>query len=155
MDDSRQKALVTAANVLTYKNRSSQALYDRLIEKEISPEDAAYAVARLIELGFLNDARYAEDLVSACRAKGWGRSRIRQELKKKAVDQDLADSLLEDFEPDYDKMKRLLAAKLKGDGPFEPRDIKRAADSLARRGFSWDQIKRALSEYTEQLEENE
>lgn len=144
-----------AANVLTYKNRSAASLYDRLLEKGLSQQDSAYAVGRLVELGFLNDGQYAESLVSAYRAKGWGKTRIKQELKKKKLEQELIDSLLDDFEPDYDKMRKMIAAKLKGDAAPDRAALKCVSDSLARKGFSWEQIRKALDEYTEQLEEME
>lgn len=154
-EESKKKALTVAANVLTYKNRSAAALYDRLIEKGQPEEEAAYAVARLKELGFLNDEQYGQSLMASCRAKGWGRTRIKQELKKRQLDPELVDRLLEDFEPDYDKMKKLISSKLKNDPSPDRAAVKRVADSLARRGFSWDQIRRALDEYTQQLEEME
>ena len=153
--ESRKKALAIAANVLTYKNRSAAALYDRLLEKEIGEEDAAYAVARLIELGFLNDETYGRHVVEQCRAKGWGRSRIAQELKKKQLDAELIGQLLEDFEPDYDKMQKLIAAKLKGDPNPDRAALKKVSDSLARKGFSWAQIKQALSNYSASFGDDE
>ena len=153
--ESKKKALATAANVLTYKNRSAAALYNRLLEKEIGEEDAAYAVARLIELGFLNDETYGQMIVEQCRAKGWGKSRIAQELKKKQLEADLIGLLLEDFEPDYEKMQKMIAAKLKGDPHPDRAAIKKVSDSLARKGFGWSQIKQALDGYMASIEENE
>ena len=154
-EERRKKALAVAANVLTYTNRSAAALHDRLLEKGIEEEDAAYAVARLIELGFLNDETYGRQVVEQCRAKGWGRIRIAQELKKKQLEPELAERLLEDFEPDTEKMRRLIDARLKGDPAPDRAAVKKAADSLARRGLTWAQIRQALSDYTEQLEEME
>ena len=153
--ESKKKALATAANVLTYKNRSAAALYDRLLEKEITEEDAAYAVARLIELGFLNDETYGQHVVEQCRAKGWGRSRIAQELKKKQLEPEMIDLLLEDFEPDYEKMQKMIAAKLKGNPHPDRAAIKKVTDSLARKGFGWSQIKQALDGYMASMEEVE
>lgn len=146
--ETRKKALAAAANVLSYKNRSAAALYDRLLEKEIGEEDAAYAVARLIELGFLNDETYGRHVVEQCRAKGWGRSRIAQELKKKQLEPELVSLLLEDFEPDYDKLQKMIAAKLKGDPAPDRTAVKKVSDSLLRKGFSWGQIRQALAQYS-------
>ena len=42
MEGDKKKALAVAANVLRYKNRSSEALYERLLEKGIDSEDAEY-----------------------------------------------------------------------------------------------------------------
>ncbi len=153
--ETKKKALATAANVLTYKNRSAAALYDRLLEKEIGEADAAYAVARLIELGFLNDETYGRHVIEQCRAKGWGKSRIAQELKKKQLDPELILLLLEDFEPDYEKMQKLIAAKLKGNPNPDRAALKKVSDSLARKGFSWAQIKQALSNYSASFGETE
>lgn len=153
MSDSRDKVLATAANVLTYKNRSAAALYDRLLEKGFSEEDSAYAVSRLVELGYLNDETYAISLIESYRAKGWGKGRIKQELKQKKLEQGLIEALLEDFEPDYDKMKKMIEAKLKGETNPDRAMVKRVSDSLMRKGFSWDQIKRAMGEYIDSLEE--
>ena len=46
MEGYKKKALAVAANVLRYKKRSSEALYERLLEKGIDSEDAEYAVNR-------------------------------------------------------------------------------------------------------------
>ena len=126
-----------------------------MLEKEIGEEDAAYAVARLIELGLLNDETYGQMIVEQCRAKGWGKRRIAQELKKKQLEADLIGLLLEDFEPDYEKMQKMIAAKLKGDPHPDRAAIKKVSDSLARKGFGWSQIKQALDGYMASIEENE
>ena len=60
----RDRALRTAANVLQYRQRSARALYDRLLEKGLEPELAEYAVERLQQLGYLNDAEYGRLLRS-------------------------------------------------------------------------------------------
>ena len=85
-EERRERVLRTAANVLTYRARSSQALYDRLVEKGASPEDAAWAVARLRELGYLNDADYGRLVVRDLAARGYGPGRIRRALLDKKLD---------------------------------------------------------------------
>ena len=61
--DSREKTLHMAANVLEYRHRSSRALYQRLLEKGAEEQDAAYAVSRLQQMGFLNAGEYGAMLV--------------------------------------------------------------------------------------------
>ena len=84
--DSREKTLRMAANVLEYRHRSSRALYQRLLEKGAEEQDAAYAVARLQQLGFLNDGEYGKLLVRDLCRRGYGPARIRQYLKEKQLD---------------------------------------------------------------------
>ena len=80
-EERRERVLRTAANVLTYRARSSQALYDRLVEKGAAPEDAAWAVARLRELGYLNDADYGRLVVRDLAARGYGPGRFSFNVK--------------------------------------------------------------------------
>ena len=81
--DSREKTLRMAANVLEYRHRSSRALYQRLLEKGAEEQDAAYAVSRLQQMGFLNDGEYGKLLVRDLCRRGYGPSRIHQYLKEK------------------------------------------------------------------------
>ena len=84
--DSREKTLQMAANVLEYRHRSSRALYQRLLEKGAEEQDAAYAVARLQELGYLNDGVYGGMLVRDLCQRGYGPARIRRYLREKQID---------------------------------------------------------------------
>ena len=155
MEGDKKKALAVAANVLRYKNRSSEALYERLLEKGIDSEDAEYAVNRLRELGFLNDYEYGESVVRQCRAKGWGAIRVKQELKKRKVPAEYISSLLEGFSPDYEKALKTVRGVLDKSGTADNRAaLKKASDSLARKGYSWEQIYKVLEEYRYLLEEN-
>ncbi len=150
--DSRDKALEKAANVLSYRNQSASALYERLLEKEVASDDARYAVDRLKELGLLNDDRYAESLVERGRAAGHGAMRIRQELRRKGLEQETIELSLEAFEPDHNEMRKIISKAIKGGSP-DRKALKKASDSLLRRGFSWEQVNAALREYIDQLED--
>ena len=48
---------------------------------------------------------------------------------------------------------RYLAQRFRGTPPDE-RELKRAADALARRGFRWEDVKSALRGYTDSLAED-
>ena len=53
--ESLKKAMERAGNILSYHALSAAQLYDRLVEKGESEEDAAAVVAKLLQLGYLND----------------------------------------------------------------------------------------------------
>lgn len=150
----RDRALKTAANVLQYRQRSAQALYDRLLEKEIDPEDAAYAVARLLELGFLNDGEYARLLVRELSGRGYGPARIRQALREKKLEPETVELAMEEYQPDPERLRRYVESKLRGQQP-DRKTLKRVSDGLFRRGFGWEDIRRALREYTDIAEDAE
>ena len=152
--DSREKTLRMAANVLEYRHRSSRALYQRLLEKGAEEQDAAYAVARLQQMGFLNDGEYGKLLVRDLCRRGYGPVRIRQYLKEKQLDGPDIDIAMEDYVLLPEKLEQYIQSKLRGQTP-DRKALKRVADGLYRRGFDWSDIQRALREYTDSLEVEE
>lgn len=151
-EQSQKKAVERAANVLSLRPYSCAGLYRRLVEKGVEPEDAAYAVERLAELRLLDDDQYARDLCRSGRSKGWGAARIRQELRRKGIDEECAERALAGFEPDSDKLMRFVRARL-GDGKPDRAALRRVSDGLYRRGFSWDEINEAIGACLEEMED--
>lgn len=151
---SREQALKTAANVLQYRQRSARALYERLLEKEIAPEDAEYAVERLKQLGYLNDGEYAALLVRELSGRGYGPRRIRQTLREKKLEPETVEAAMETCQTDPEQLRRYVESRLKGQ-TADRRSLKRVSDGLCRRGFSWEDIRRALREYTDIAEDTE
>ena len=149
--DSREKTLRMAANVLEYRHRSSRALYQRLLEKGAEEQDAAYVVARLQQMGFLNDGEYGKLLVRDLCRRGYGPNRIRQYLKEKQLDGPDIDIAMEDYALLPEKLEQYIQSKLRG-SQADRKALKRVADGLYRRGFSWGVIQSALREYTNSLE---
>ena len=150
----REKALQTAANVLQYHHRSAQALYDRLLEKEIPEQDAAYAVARLQELGYLNDTEYGRRLVRDLAQRGYGAARIRRTLMEKKLSKEDIELAMEEYSPDEARMQSYIRSRLQP-GQTDRRRIKQVSDGLFRRGFCWEEIRAALQVYADQWEEEE
>lgn len=150
-NESREKTLRMAANVLEYRHRSSRALYQRLLEKGAEEQDAAYAVARLQQLGFLNDGEYGKLLVRDLCRRGYGPNRIRQYLKEKQLDGPDIDTAMEDYVFLPEKLQAYIDSKLRGQTP-DRKALKRVADGLFRRGFSWGTVQNALRDYTDALE---
>ena len=150
--ESQEKVLNQAATLLEYQNRSCQALFERLLEKGADEQDAAYAVARLRELGYLDDTRYGALILRELTARGYGKARVRQKLREKKIEASVIETLLETYEPDREKLAALAASRLRGK-QVDRRELKRTADALFRRGFSWSEIQDVLREFEMQAEE--
>lgn len=128
--------------------RTEQELEDSEPETEREALEArAESVADWLEnLGLLNDGQYARDVVRWCAEKGYGARRVRDELFRRGVPRELWDEALEDFSGAEEAVDRFLAQKLRNwDG--DPKELKRAADALARKGFSWSEISEGLERY--------
>ncbi len=163
LDDGDFAALREAADMSRAKERAlrmigarplgSRELYGKLIEKGESEAHSAAAVARMVELGFVNDAEYARSLVRHYSAKGYGARRIKDELYRRRLPRELWDEALEEMPDTDDTLDRLLASRMRGAAPDDKAAVKKATDALMRRGYNWEEIRSALYRYTSQLEE--
>ena len=146
------RALDAAARQLSYRPLSARALRDKLTEKGHGGDEADYAVAWLTERGYLSDERLAESAVRDYTRRGYGALRIRQELRRKGIDEETAASVLEACEPDEDALRALLDKRLHGD-LSDRREVGKAVAALQRRGYRWEEIRRVLNAYGAELEE--
>lgn len=141
-----ESAKKRALRMLEKRDFAVGELTDRLRRKGETPEDAGAAVSRLAEVGFLDDVRYAGMVVRHYAARGFGRARIREELRRRFVPRELWDEALAEAPDPDDTLDTLLRIKLKSDAP-DAAELKRASDALCRRGYSWDEVRAAVERY--------
>lgn len=149
-----RRALEDSAKQLSYRALTEKGLRDKLTAKGHAEDAAEYAIAWLLERGLLCDSALADATVRSYGRKGYGRLRIRQELKKRGVDAETAETALEDFDADLETMTALLDKRLKGD-LSDRKEVNKAVAALQRRGFVWEDIRKALNAYGAQLELDE
>jgi len=152
-DEKLSKTKKRAMNVLSARQLTRAAMEKRLIELGETSENAADAADWLVEIGLINDAEYAAELVRGCVRRGFGARRIRDELYKRRVPRELWDDALAEIE-DGETVASAVAfieRKLRGDAPdFD--DKRKIGAALARRGHSWSDINAAFAEYAENLD---
>lgn len=136
-----------ALRIINARAMSEREMYDRLVEKGESEQNAAAAVAWLLDLHFLNDADYAAAVARHCAAKGYGKRRVRDELYKRKIPRELWDAAMEELPEEDDTLDKLLRARLRGADADDRAALKRATDALLRRGFGWDEIKAAVERF--------
>ena len=143
-----------ALRSLSYRAMSRREIKTRLLEKGESEEAAEDTVCWLERRGLVNDAEYAASIARHYAAKGYGMGKIKDELYRRGVPREYWDEAAESIPDDAgDAIDALLERRLKGSS--DKKELKRASDMLARRGFSWDEIRSALNRYTENLEETD
>lgn len=142
-----------AVNMIASRPLSKKELQKRLQRKGSDEEDAQAAVAWLEGMGAVNDAAYAASLVRHYSTRGYGVGRIREELQRRGVPRELWEDALEERSDSAETLDTLIRKKCKGDLD-DPKERKRVCDALLRRGFSWSEVKAALSRYTEILEDD-
>ena len=146
-----KKARELAYRYLALRDRSERELRDYLGRKEI-PDDAIEEVIRkFIGSGYIDDRRFATSYARGLiERKGLSRYALRMELQRKGVRQDYIDGALDGLfaEDGYDEdglalgIAQKKAASMRNLPPDKAK--RRLTDFLARRGFSFDTIKKAL-----------
>ena len=158
LDEEELKALRAASASALARNRamellsrrpmSEKELVDKLIRKGEDQETAADCARWLREKGFLDDESYAAAVARHYAAKGYGVSRIKQELRHHGIDRELWDEALEEMPEQDDHIERFLRSRLTD--PEDRAQVKKVSDALFRRGYSWEQIKHALNNFNSQ-----
>jgi regulatory protein len=131
---------------------SKKGLRDKLVQKGETPGNADRAAQWLEETGLINDAVYAGMVVRHYAAKGLGTGRIRNELYRHGVPKELWDEALDEMPEQDEKIDRFVRARLTD--PGDSAQIKKVTDGLARRGYSWSDIKAALERFRAEAEDD-
>ena len=140
-----------ALRMLGNHSLSAREIEKRLVNKGESHETAGQTVEWLKEIGMVNDAEYAASIVGYYSAKAYGKARIRDELFKRGIDRELWDEAMNGVEETEDAVCELLMKKLRGSR--EKDELRRAADFMHRRGFSYEEARAAINRYLENTEE--
>ena len=151
--------LEAAARSLSGAPRSRKSLEERLITAGYPEERVRAAVARLVEIGLIDDERFGQALLdSRDRSRQRGDRALLQELRRRGIDDELAQRLLaqraagetqstqpvwgatlrvveEHAEGAEERAARAALAKLRVRGGEVRAEVQRLAQGLARRGF--------------------
>ena len=131
------------AVALAYVNRRERTVAEveaKLRASGFDGPELDAAIAELIELGSLDDRRYARLFVEDKRAlEGWGRERIARGLAERGIASDLIAHTLTAVDADdelteLERAVELLGRRFPG-GPATDRDRERAYGFLARKGY--------------------
>jgi len=149
-EDAYCQARAKAYHLLSYRQRSTAELSERLLRKGIPLHIVNRVMDRLSELQMIDDESFARNFAEArVRSKGYGPVRVRGELIRKGISSDIIESTLdetyEDASPDdlaLAATSKILRRLIKEADPRKRRD--KLTSYLVRRGFSFDQMGKAL-----------
>lgn len=141
-----------AVKYLALQASSTDALRAKLRMKAANPVDIDATIERLKDIGYLNDARFAESYaLNRAENEGFGRMRVLSDLRAKRVPGGLADKAVEQVfqEKDEGTMidayigRRMPSLALKGKVD-DQKELAKAYRRLRRAGFSSGGIMTAL-----------
>ena len=141
--EEKNPLLEKAVNLLSFRAHSRKELADKLKQKTgCGDAELDEVLNRLEELGFLNDRTYAASVVRSCVRKGYGAKRALSELSRRGVPKELREEALEEMPQMAGTLERLIRARLRN--PDDRDEVRKVSAAMSRRGYSWDEIRRAL-----------
>ncbi|MCA9862621.1 MAG: RecX family transcriptional regulator [Thermomicrobiales bacterium] len=150
-DDDVAQATETALHFLAYRARSEQEVRARLKRGAFSPEAIDAAITRLNDWRYLDDADFARRWVeSRASGKPRGQRLLQQELRQKGIDAETSRQVIAEAGLDEVAAATALARKRLGAMPGEdPAAVRRKISAyLARRGYGFDVVRKALEQAT-------
>lgn len=151
----RTKDLASARNyvwrLIAFCQRSEREIRDRLKIKEYEPKIVEEVAAYFKDLGYINDKEFARSWIESRLAKPLGLRVIREELKKKGIEEEIIDSLLKEKKPagDESAIVEKLAEKYLNTLKRKEGTVQRIKPKLygylIRRGFSPDIVTETIS----------
>ena len=139
------KALQSATRMLAGREHSVQEMTRKLLQKDFSAEIVDEVISSLVKARVLSDARFAEAYVRMRSAKGYGPSRIRNELRERGVEGETLEQGFEENAIDWVALAAETRARKFGEDL--PEDFAGQAKQmrfLQYRGFTQAQINAAV-----------
>ena len=127
-----------------HRAHSKKELADKIARAEFDREAAQRAADRMEELGLIDDEDYARRLAqSLFGGKHFGARRVKQELRRKGIADDVIEAVLAEFSTDRDETEESIRAILERKYPGAWTDEKvrrRAVAALQRYGYGFEEI---------------
>ena len=150
LDSDARRAKEKALYLLEHRNHSKRELTEKIARTAASWEAAEAAAGQLEELGLVDDQAYARDRAREMfLRKRWGPLRVKQELRRKGIDGELIEELLEEYRQRdegglvAENGRAVLETKYSGWREDE-KQRRRAFAALQRLGYAYTDIRRAM-----------
>lgn len=133
------EALKKLQRYCAYQERCHVEVRKKLQEMNMIPDAVDHIIVQLIRHDFLNESRFAKTFVQGkFNQKKWGRIRLRQELKKRAISRTILDKALEEISDEeymnsFDELALKRLNQIKERNTYKKK--KKLADYLLYRGW--------------------
>lgn len=162
LTDEQLAALVAASNArraqekalyLLARREHAYAELTRKLTTAAGPEAARAAADRMVELGLVDDKRfarqYARELIERRRFTS---RRVAYELARRGIDRDLIDQVLEEMAPDPTQQLIALLHARYNPPPADEKGQRRMIAALSRMGYAYADIRSVLRQIDEDVE---
>ena len=139
-----KKAVDKCYDLLSRRDHSVKELKTKLI-RTVDEKNADKAIEKMLELGYLDDEKYARNLVKyLAQTRNMSKNHIKQEMFKRGIPNEIINLVMEDYEFDnVSCVVDLILTKYRNKLNNEDGN-KKVIASLMRKGFSYSDIKNAF-----------
>lgn len=147
-----RRAKERALYLLDIKDYSYVEMFRKLSESY--SEDICFEVLnRLVELGCINDRRYAERWAEhLCVTKKFGYYKAKEELKRKGLPGDIIEEALEPYKDNCSERIAELINKKYAKYLCDEKGVNKVKAALARMGYSFSEINQAIKSFYDEEE---
>ena len=139
-----KKAVDKCYDLLSRRDHSVKELKTKLL-RTVDEKNADKAIEKMLELGYLDDEKYARNLVKYLdQTRNMSKNHIKQEMFKRGIPNEIIILVMEDYEFDnVSCVVDLILTKYRNKLNNEDGN-KKVIASLMRKGFSYSDIKNAF-----------
>ena len=131
---------------LSRREHTTKEIFFKLENRVESIDILSTEIKKLEEEGLIDHQRFAEQYIHSRSAKGYGTIRIKQELKQRGVNENIAQPLLNNI--DWNSFAiAVLTKKVHHEYPKETKPVLKLKKFLNYREFDFSQIEQAFSSY--------
>lgn len=146
-----KRARSRALWLLDRMDYTEKKLFEKLVNAGFSKKASAETLARLCELGLVDDRRYAERFAERCVEGNISKREAIAKMLNRGIPYDLAKQVLENTEADEEgQIRNLLEGKYAYKLSLEKGSEKVYA-ALVRKGFSYSSIRAVMKDYIEEI----
>lgn len=139
-----KKAVDKCYDLLSRRDHSVKELKTKLL-RTVDEKNADKAIEKMLEYGYLDDEKYARNLVKyLAESRNMSKNHIKQEMFKRGIPNEIINLVMEDY--DFDNVSSvvdLIMTKYRNKLNNEDGN-KKVIASLMRKGFSYSDIKNAF-----------
>ncbi len=153
----KRTAFADALRIIGLRDLSARRLEERLRARTYTSDEAVAAVARCVELGYVNDYKFGVDRAGAIlRRRPCGRLALHGDLQRQGLPRTMISRVADDAYEEAGGERGILAEAVrrwveqKGE-PVDWPSIRRCSNHLGRRGFAGGDVQTALSRWLDDL----
>lgn len=136
-------------------DRTEKGMYEKLVGAGFDRKASATVVGRFVEVGLIDDRRFAENFAEKCRDANISKREGIRKMLLKGVPYDIAKEVFSETEIDEEEQVRAVIEKKYTRKLEQENGVQRVYAALVRKGFSFSAVRNALKKYSEELEYSE